>query len=142
MDTVFLKKIWEDEDFFKLGISATAKTISAYTESYATEESINNLVNGIMLFAENINSQYLWENGKRGNNTTPFISLNFQYANKAGHIRIEVFMEIDDGASFDKHNCCFYVHTDRASLDRFVNRLQYLYRSAVGGVAVLGNDSF
>ena len=73
-----------------------------------------------------------WEQGKRGDLAIPYVSFSFARKDKLGHILIEIFMEIDDGGSFNTHNCCFYVHTETGLLDEFKKNLSILKRTQVG----------
>lgn len=65
-----------------------------------------------------------WGNGEKVGGYTPYLSLRFSCRDKLGHITIEVYMEIDDGGSPDKHNCCFYVDTEIGLLQKFGKDLE------------------
>jgi hypothetical protein len=65
-------------------------------------------------------------NGGKGDGGTPFVSLEFWCKDKLGHVIVEVYMEIDDGASYDKHNCCFFIKTETGLLNSFGKSLSLL----------------
>ena len=140
MDMIIFKKTWEDQFCFEVEIYAKANTIATCMKSYTTAESINMLADGIKKFAVTNNGEYLWENGEKGDHSTPFVSMDFRSIDKIGHIIIEIYMEIDDGASLDKHNCCFFVKTERGLIDRFENELRFLSHGDIGSTAILGID--
>jgi hypothetical protein len=68
----------------------------------------------------------------KGDSSTPFVSFEFSCEDKRGHIIIEVYMELDDGASYSKHNCCFFVRTEAGLLNDFGKSLTSLNKSGIG----------
>ena len=132
MDTLTIQKIWEDPEFFQIEIVAQSGHIRASTRSYTTEDLIHELAKRLVRFPQSINDRFIWENGIKGDNWTPFVSLEFWCEDKLGHVVIEVFMEFDDGASFDKHNCCFYLKTEIGLLNRFGKSLELLNERGLG----------
>ena len=132
MDAITIKRIWEDDDFFEIEVVAKSEFIEARINSYTTETLINELALQLACFPKRTSDRYLWENGIKGDNSTPFISLKFWCEDKLGHIVIEVYMEINDGASYDKHNCCFYIRTETELLNRFGKSLTMLNEKGIG----------
>jgi len=112
MDMLTFERIWEDRDFFEIKIVAQTEIICASVRSYTTTSSINELASRLKTFPENFDDKYLWENGEKGDGSTPFVSLEFWCSDKFGNVTVEVYMEIDDGASYNKHNCCFFIKTE------------------------------
>ena len=70
-----VEKVWEDYDFFEIEIFAESELISAKTKSYTTKESIDELASHLLSFPKSFNDSYLWENGTKGDGSTPFVSL-------------------------------------------------------------------
>ena len=132
MDNLVIERIWEDIDFFEIKVTGQSELIRASVKSYTTVESINTLASGLAAFPEIPNDRYVWENGEKGNDSTPFISLEFFCADKLGHIIIEVYMELDDGASYDMHNCCFFIKTEIGLLNTFGKSLFALNERGIG----------
>lgn len=127
-----IERIWEDVDFFEIEVIAQSEIISASVRSYTTEASINELALRLATFAQKIDDRYIWENGDKGDDSTPYVSLEFWCEDKLGHIVIEVYMELDDGASYNKHNCCFFVKTDAGLLNSFGKSLVLLNEQGIG----------
>ena len=123
MNNISFKRIWQDIDFFEIELSACSDTVSASTKVYVTDDAIIELSKNLLSNIENKNFDFLWENGEKGNNSTPYVSLRFFNKDKLGHVFIEVYMEIDDDGPLDKHNCCFYIKTELGILNNFAKKI-------------------
>jgi len=132
IDMLSIERIWEDDYYFQIEVVAQSKLISARVKSYTTEDRIEELASRLKTFPEHLDDKYIWENGGKGEGYTPFVSLEFWCKNKSGHINIEVYMEIDDGASYDKHNCCFFINTEPGLLNDFGKSLVRLTQKGIG----------
>ena len=137
MDILSVERVWEDNEFFEIKVSAQTKLINASVRSYTTDEWITGLAHRLATFPNGLSDRFIWENGEKGDETTPFVSLEVWCADKLGHVVVEVYMEIDDGALFSKHNCCFYVRTEIGMLNRFGKDLFSLVIKGVGHSATL-----
>ena len=137
MDSLSIKRVWEDSDFFEIEVMATSELIQARVKSYTTSESIKELSSRLANFPKTHDDKYLWENGTRGDASTPYVSLEFWCENKRGCVIIEVYMELTDGASFDKHNCCFFVKTEVGLLNKFGKSLNIIDMPGTGQRVVL-----
>lgn len=137
MDNIRIERIWEDEEFFKVEFSANSNVICAQVKTYITKGSINALIAGLESFQQKIDGRLFWENGEEGDSSAPYISLEIWNEDKLGHMIIEVYMELEDGASYSKHNCCFYVRSELGLLDRFSKELHKLNESGIGAKAIL-----
>lgn len=127
-----IERIWEDVDLFEIEVIAQSEIISASVRSYTTVASINELASRLVTFPQKIDDRYIWENGDKGDDSTPYVSLEFWCEDKLGHIVIEVYMELDDGASYNKHNCCFFVKTEAGLLNSFGKSLVLLNEQGIG----------
>lgn len=132
-----IERVWEDSDYFEINVIAQSEFVCASTKSYTTESSINELTWNLITFPKNSAHRYIWENGNKGENSTPFVSFDFRCEDKLGHIIIEVYMEIDDGASYDKHNCCFFIRTEIGALNKFGQSLSLLNERGIGQKVIL-----
>ena len=132
MAVLSIERIWEDVDFFEIEVIARSETISASIKSYTTVALINELALRLATFPQKIDDRFIWENGSKGDDSTPYVSLEFWCEDKLGHIIIEVYMEIDDGASYNKHNCCFFVKTEPGLLNSFGKSLVLLNEQGIG----------
>jgi len=141
MDNIVFERVWEDTDFFEIEILAQSKLIKASTRTYTTAESINKLASKLTTFLQGADDRFLWENGERGDESTPFVSLEFWYENKQGHVVIEIYMELDDGDSYDRHNCCFFIKTEIGLLNKFGNSLFSLNEQGLGKRISLNYDN-
>ena len=137
MDILSIERIWEDSDFFQIKLKAQSELICASIKSYTTASLINELCSKLSTFPKTFEDRYIWENGTKGDTSTPFVSLEFWCEDKLGHIVIEIYMELDDGASYSKHNCCFYVKTEIGQLYNFSKALAKLNECGTGQKAWL-----
>lgn len=132
MDKISIERVWEDADFFEIEVFAQSELVCANVRSYTTIASINELASHLASFPKALDDRYLWENGAKGDDSTPFISLEVWCEDRLGHIVIEVYMEIDDGAAYSKHNCCFFVKTEVGLLNSFGKSLLLLNEKGIG----------
>ena len=131
-DNLIITRFWQDIEFFQIEIECKTELITARVKVYTTDDLIDDLCNKIEGFLSgNVDSTY-WQNGTRGDSTTPSITFCFSHKDKLGHILIEVFMEIDDGGTLDTHNCCFYINTEIGSLYQFKENLLKLKAPQLG----------
>lgn len=137
MEILSIERVWEDCNFFEIEVCARSELISAKVRSYTDKRSITELASHLQTFPKAYGDRYKWENGGKGSGSTPFVSLEFECADRLGHIVIEVYMEIDDGGNYDKHNCCFFIETDPGLLNDFGKSLLSLNREGIGRKAVL-----
>jgi hypothetical protein len=141
MDNISFKKVWVDPDFYEIEIRAKSECIGAMVRSYTTTSAIQELASHLVSFPKMQDDRYLWENGTKGDDTTPFVSLELRCEDKRGHVVIEVYMEIDDGATYSTHNCCFYIKTEVGLLNSFGKSLLSLNEDNVERLIVLHGDS-
>ncbi|MCL2149984.1 MAG: hypothetical protein FWH51_03515 [Dehalococcoidia bacterium] len=142
MDNISIERVWEDAGFFEIKITAQAELISVSVKSYIESESIDKLASQIAAFLKTIRSSFFWENGVKGDSFTPYVSLEFWHDDNPSHVIIEVYMEIDDGASFDKHNCCFFIRTEIGLLEHFGNSIAMLNEHGIGKKVILNQIDY
>jgi len=132
MNNLSIECIWEDIDFFEIEVTAQSELICAKVKSYTTEVSIIELASRLADFPRNFSDNYIWKNGEKGDSATPFVSFEFWCEDELGHIIIEVYMELDDGGSLAKHNCCFFIKTEIGLLNSFGKALNLLKKQGIG----------
>ena len=136
-DRIEIERIWQDNDYFEIQVTCISDIITATTKVYTYNENIDRLSDEIKgLINGNVNECF-WENGEKGDSTTAYISMKFNKRDKLGHIKIEVFMELDDGGEFSKHNCCFYVNTELGLLMEFQRNLYKIKSQQLGEKIIL-----
>ena len=81
----------------------------------------------------------IWANEERGDYTTACVDFRFFKKDKLGHILIEVFVELDDGGNYSKHNSCFFVNTEYGVLMDFCKKIEQLKKSEIGFKFQLNN---
>lgn len=118
-DYIEFERIWQDNDFFEMKITCSSDYITATTNIYTTNQSINNLINGLCTFIHGKIDTCFWKNGEKGDDTTAYVSMEFIKKDSFGHIQIEIYMELNDGGSPSKHHCCFFVNTELGLLEKF-----------------------
>lgn len=136
-DYIAIERIWQDTDFFEIKLTCVSDIITAIAKVYTSNESIDDLSDKIKSFINGNVKECFWENGERGDGTTACVSMKFFQGDELGHIKIEVFMELDDGGKFSKHNCCFYVNTELGLLTEFQKDLSKIKSQQLGEKVVL-----
>ena len=138
-DNLLITRFWQDINFFEIEIECRTEFITVRGKVYTTNDLIDDLYNRIEIFLSGNVDSTCWQNGTRGDATTPCISLLFSHKDELGHILIEVFMEIDDGGTLSTHNCCFYVNTEIGLLHQFKESLLKLKIPQLGIKISLAN---
>lgn len=141
-DYIQMERIWQDEHLFKMKIECVSEFVDIINCVYTSNECIDDLIDIIRKFLRGKVSGSLWENGERGDDSSAYISMEFLYKDKLGHIQIEVYMEIEDGGKFSKHNCCFYVNTEIGLLTEFCQNLSKLKNTILGEKVILNRSNF
>ena len=132
VDNLIITRIWQDVDFFQIEVQCKTEFIFVTGKVYTTDTLIDELYNKLELFLSGKSKTVCWQNGTMGDATTPCIRLQFLNADKAGHVLVEVFMEIDDGGTLSTHKCCFYLNTEIGLLHQFKKKLQNLKTPQLG----------
>ena len=120
-------------------IECKTEFIAVRGKVYTTDSLIDDLYNKIEKFLSGNADSTCWQNGTRGDMTTPCITFQFSHKDKLGHVLIEVFMEIDDGGTLSAHNCCFYINTEIGLLYQFKKNLLKLKTPQLGAQISLNN---
>lgn len=131
-DNIIINRIWQDSDFFQIEIECQTDLIVARSKVYTSNDLIDDLYIKIEQFLLGNSSIICWRNGEQGDATTPCISFTFSHHDALGHVRIEVYLEIDDGGQLSIHNCCFYVITEIGLLYQFKEKLPILKNPQLG----------
>lgn len=103
-DNLVITRFWQDIDFFQMEIECKTEFIAVRGKVYTTDDLIDDLYNKIEIFLSGNADATCWQNGTRGDRTTPCITFQFFHKDELGHVLIEVFMEIDDGGTLSTHN--------------------------------------
>ena len=143
-DNIVIERVWQEDYFFEIKITGISNVITAYTKTYTSDEDIDKLANQIKGFVNNYlgglddcQDSFSWENGKRGDQSTAYASLGFYCKDRLGHVQIEVYLELNDGGEFSRHNCCFYVETELGLLEAFGKELKNLKEAQIGRKVIL-----
>lgn len=131
-DSLTITRVWQDAYICEVEIKCETEHITVRGKVYTDDVLIDDLRNKIESFLEGKVDTTSWQNGTRGDMSTPCVSFQFSHKDKLGHVQIEVFMEIDDGGTLDKHNCCFYVNTEIGLLYQFKEKLLKLKQPQIG----------
>ncbi len=131
-DNIILKKIWEDGDIIELKAICSSSIVTIESQIYVSALLIDELIYQIKEFLYGNIDEGSWENEERGDSSTTCLSFRFINKDRLGHIHIEVYAELDDGGSYDKHNCCFFVNTEYGLLMDFCDSLIRLKNGSVG----------
>lgn len=138
-DNLTITRLWQDVEFFQMEIECKTDFITVREKVYTTDDLIDDLYNKIETFLSGDLDSTCWQNGTRGDATTPCVIFRFTHRDKLGHVLIEVFMEIDDGGALSTHNCCFYIKTEIGLLYQFKENLLSLKMTQLGIPISLNN---
>lgn len=132
-DNILIEKIWEDDGFFEAMVTCSNAMIIANTKVYISDENWEKLQDQLspLLNDQNVKEVY-WESGIKGGGGTTCVSFLFSEIDLQGQVRMEAFMEIEDGGKLSKHHCCFYVYTGKQQLHHFLEQLQSMVNSDIG----------
>lgn len=125
-NNIIFKKIWQDSELMELETICSSGVITAISKIYVSVSLLDELIFQIKSFLEGHITEGAWANENKGNDSTACVTFRFLKKNKLGHIWIEVFMELDDGGDYSKHNCCFYIDTEIGLLANFCDDLTKL----------------
>ena len=131
MDNICLKKSWQEDNFFEIEFTCVSRHIKCMSKIYVSCEDLDNLIVQLSMFLDRKKSSF-WECGERGNETLPCISFEFIYQDKLGHVKIEIFTELDDGGSLDKHTVCFYINSEIGLLYQFKEKIESFGKISIG----------
>ena len=131
MYNLSIERIWEDTGFFEIEVFAQSKLASGRIKTYIPNGGLDDLALVLVSFPKNFSSRYFWEAGGKGEDPGPYVSFEFWCEDKLGHIIIEIYMDINDGA-VSKHNCCFYIKTEAGFLNKFGTSLPLLNECGIG----------
>lgn len=124
-DNITMERIWQDEDFFEIRIICSNSKVKATTEIYMTDDMLEELHDKMSDIIALKCNNVVWICGERGEQSSTCLELDISI-DKMGHVLIEVFMEINDGGSRDKHNCSFGINTELGLLEEFDRKLVML----------------
>lgn len=136
MDNIIFKKIWQDENLIELKISAKSEFVSAYQSCYIQDKKLEEIAEEICNFVENCNVDCYLEFGKKEGNYTPAFSMHILPADKLGHVKIEVDIEIADNDT-RSHRCCFYIKSELGLIEKLGMALKKLITDQDGSEASL-----
>jgi hypothetical protein len=137
MNGISFKRVWQDEEFFEVEIEAFSDVVTSKTKVYITDRDVVDLSEKILKLCFSAEIRCFWEISEKGDDDTPYVSLEFCKSDKLGHIKVEVYMEIDDGGSLSKHTCCYFIETELGILGEFAQRLPKINQKNLGIKVVL-----
>ncbi len=128
MDNITIERIWQDNDFFEIRVTAQSQMIWATTDLYVSD--MTDLANNLIEFTLN-KEEYFW---KTSETTAIDRNLSFRVIpkDKLGHILIEVFMLVKDCNLPYQHNCTFFVQTEIGLLNTFGERILSINKPVLG----------
>ena len=140
LDNIIMEKLYQDIDFFEVKLTCSSEIITATDKYYISSDNFKNLLTNMNGFLTGEIDEYFWSSGKTGDDTTACFSLQFLREDKLGHVLLEVYMELNDGAKLSRHNCCFYVRTELGLLTEFHKDLSVIIEQQLGDKIILNPD--
>lgn len=122
MDNIIFTKTWEDSGTIELEIYAVSELVSAKQNCYVTTSDLYDACEKLVKYAKNgSNDTYIEFGGKEGNYTSAF-SMKYLASNAAGHMQIEVDLEVED-IKDRSHRCCYFINGELGAVERFGEKL-------------------
>ena len=137
-ENIVMKKLWHDPEMSGVLVTCCSSVASVITETYITDSMIDDLINSSRQFLGGCTQEVVWGNLSMGT-TIPCVSFRFFRKDRAGHICVEVYVEIEDGGSYKEHNSCFYLGTDYWKLLTFCEKLEK-FKNEQNGFEIVLND--
>lgn len=137
MDYIKIERIWQDMDMFQLKIHCVSDIISVSTNVYIDDLHINSLKTKLNSFINGEIDHFQFIVNEKGNETANCLSMDFYKKDKAGHVLIEVYIELLDGGNFNTHNCCFYIKSELGLLWQFMYDLPSIQKPIIGNYITL-----
>ena len=131
MDNIVFEKVWQNDNLIELKISASSEFVSAYQNCYVEQKVLEDTSDKICDYIYDHSKPRYVELGKKSGNFTPAFSMCILPAEKSGHMKIEVDIEIADN-DMRIHRCCFYVKSELGLVEQFGVRLKNLAAKPVG----------
>ena len=131
MDNIIFEKVWEDENFIEIKITAISKFSTSYQTCYIDESSLEHLTNKLNSYLNDYTKNSYIEFGEKKGNYTPAFSMGLMGADVSGHVKIEVDIEIDD-VDDRSHRCKYFVESELGAIERFSQKAFDFYGSQIG----------
>ena len=130
MDNMIFKKIWEDDGFYKISVYVTSSEISISNSIFVNHSDITYLSSMIDKYFQS-NKEFIWEAGVKKSDTEPYFKCKFYPMNIRGHIKIRIFMDIQN--TFDEIGYSeFTIITESGLLGKFGSGIKKLNFACVG----------
>jgi len=135
MNNISVERIWQDQDFYEIRVTAQSEYMWATTDIYISD--ISDLADNLEVYPQN-KPEYHWqayENNHAGKN----LSFRVFPKDKLGHLLVEVVIIVEDKMPADQYHCCFCIETEIGLLNSFGKRLHYINRPNIGTKVELNN---
>ena len=96
MDTIVFEKVWQDKELLELKISARSEFVTAYQKCYIQDTALEEIAEKICDYMKDYKQSCYLEFGHKSGNYSPEFSMCLMAADNAGHVKIEVDIEIAD----------------------------------------------
>ncbi|MDL2287644.1 hypothetical protein LJB90_03695 [Eubacteriales bacterium OttesenSCG-928-G02] len=135
-DFIEIERVWQDEDFFEMKITCSNLYVLSSIKTYMTDECLDNLSNIIKKFVNGDIDIGFWENVKKNDETTSYVSFKFSHIDSLGHILVEVYLDSLNDNIYEKYSCNFFIKTELGILLDFATSLKqikekYLYNKVI-----------
>jgi len=140
MNNLSIERIWQDNDFFEIRVTAVSQLVQATTNVYITNSDILQLANALATFPQKSDSEISWQVSE-SSAIQKNLSLKVLQKDKFGHLLVEVYMIIKDGNCGENHHCCFYIQTEIGLLNTFGKRLSVINEPNLGAKITLVDDN-
>ena len=117
MDNIIFKKIWQDGNLIELKVSVTSEFVSIYQRCYVQDKALYEISEKIDNYVKRNDEFCYLEFGKKDGNYTPAFFMDIFPADKLGHLKIEVDVEIEDNET-RSHRCRFYLKSELGLLEK------------------------
>ena len=131
MDNILVEKIYDEEELLELKIVASNEYVNVIQNCYMSKTFLAQNANKLIEYTRNPGIECYLNFGEKKGEYTPAFSMNLFSADKCGHVKIEMDMEIDDNNE-RCHRCSFYVRAELGLVENFGKGLIFLIDADLG----------
>ncbi len=138
MDDIILEKILHDGNLIELNIVAESELVKARQSCYIDSAKLGEYSAKLQSFVLNSEPEVYVQFGEKEGNHTPAFSMKVIRADRCGHVKVEMDVEVEDNDT-RAHRCCFYVNSDIGAIEHFGMEIGKLESMPIGEVISLNN---
>lgn len=131
MDNISIERIWQDQEFYEIRVTAQSKYVCATVDIYVQD--ITDLANALTVYPQN-SPEYFWQQQYERKS----LSFHVTQKDKCGHLFVEI--ELFSSELGDEYKCCFRIETEIGLLNTFGKGLLQINKQDSIGIKIALNE--